>query len=385
MLTLFCICAAVLLYVYFGYPLLLASGLLGRRKPLAESPLPELPFLSIIVAARNEESVIEEKLRNLLASDYPAENMEILVGSDGSSDRTDEIVGRFRNQGVGLLSFPEHIGKSAIQNGLVKLASGSILVFTDADCFFTPETLRLLVPHFSDPRIGLVTARPLYENERETAVTQNESLYLRYESFLRREESNRGILAMASGSLFALRRSLWQPLDPGHGDDFALPLAVAAVGFRNVLDPRAVAVTRLEQKQPGAMRQLKSRIIAKDFRGLLSRAALLNPFRYGALAVGLWSHKLLRWLAPFFLIALFASNLFLLDRPVFRSALFLQLAFYALALLGAALRNRSRFFLWSVPFSFCLVNFAALLGTLQCFARRPAGQWTPVRRHSRAA
>jgi len=384
-LILFCICAAVLLYVYFGYPALLVSGLLGRRKPLAQSPLAALPLISVIVAARNEESVIEDKLRNLLASAYPGDKMEILVGSDGSSDRTDEIVRRFHGQGVGLLSFPEHIGKSAIQNGLVKLASGLILVFTDADCFFPPETLPLLISNFSDPRAGLVTARPLYENETETAVTRNEGLYLRYESFLRSEESARGILAMASGSLFAMRRSLWLPLAPDQGDDFALPLAVASAGFRNVLEPRAVAVTLLEQKQPDSMRRLKSRIIAKDLRGLLSRAALLNPFRHGALAAGLWSHKLLRWLVPFFLVALFVSNLFLLDRAVFRAAIVLQVAFYALAALGAAVRNRSRFFLWSVPFSFCLVNLAALVGALQCLARRPAGQWTPVRRPSRAA
>ncbi|HUC42313.1 MAG TPA: glycosyltransferase [Candidatus Micrarchaeaceae archaeon] len=385
MLTLFLICAALILYVYFGYPLLLLSGLLARRKPIASAAPDEPPLLSIIVAARNEESVIEDKLRNLLAASYPREKIEILIGSDGSSDRTEEIVRRYESEGVGLLSFPQHVGKSAIQNGLVKLASGSILVFTDADCSFPRETLPLLVANFSDSRVGLVTACPRYENERETAVTQNEGLYLRYESFLRSEESSRGLLAVASGSLFAIRRSLWQPLDPSHGDDFALPLAVAAVRSRNVLEPRAVAATHLGQKHPRSMLGLKSRIISKDLRGLLGRAPLLNPLRYGAVSIALWSHKLLRWLIPYFLVALFVSNLFLLDSALFRFALAAQLAFYALALLGAAFRDRLRFFLWSVPFSFCLVNAAALAGTLQCLARRPAGRWAPVRRSSRAA
>ncbi|HUO33993.1 MAG TPA: glycosyltransferase [Candidatus Acidoferrum sp.] len=385
MLILFCTSAALILYVYFGYPLILVSGLLGRRRSPVEAPIVDWPSLSIIVAARNEESVIEGKLLNLLAVDYPRDKIEILVGSDGSSDRTEEIVRRFHSQGVSLLSFPQQIGKSGIQNGLVKFATGSLLVFTDADCFFAPETLRLLVFRFSDARVGLVTARPLYENESETPVTQNEGVYLRYESWIRAEESARGLLAMASGSLFSMRRSLWQPLDPAHGDDFVLPLRVASSGFLNLLEPRAVAVTLLEQKLPASMLRLKSRIISKDFRGLLANAAILNPFRHGSVAIALWSHKILRWLVPYFLISLLLSNLFLLAHPVFRASLFLQLVFYAFALLGAALRRRSSFLLWSMPFSFCLVNFAALVGTLQCLARRPAGQWTPARRHSRAA
>lgn len=385
MLIVFWFCAAIIVYVYFGYPLLLLSGLLRRRRPHSSHPLCDWPLISVIVAARNEEFVIEDKLRNLLAADYPPERMEILVGSDGSSDRTDEIVRRFKDRGVGLVSFPVHIGKSAIQNGLVKFACGSILIFTDADCFFPPATLRLLVSNFSDPGIGLVTARPLYENEGETSITQNESFYLRYESRLRSEESARGILAMASGSLFAVRHSLWQPVDRGHGDDFVLPLAIASSGYRNILDPRAVAVTLLEEKLPSSMLRLKSRIIAKDLRGLLDSPALLNPFRHGAVAIGLLSHKLLRWLIPFFLLALFVSNLFLLGQPLFRATLALQVIFYLLALIGAALHRRSRFALWSVPFSFCLVNLAALIGVLACLARRPAGLWTPVRRPSRAA
>lgn len=383
MLILFWCCAALIAYVYFGYPLLLRAGLLGRRQPLQNGAIE--PTISFIVPAHNEDTVIEDKIANLLALEYPRERIEILIGSDGSSDGTEEIVRRHAADGVGLISFPQQLGKSAVQNGLVAAASGEILVFTDADCFLPPEALRRLIHNFGDPRVGLVTARPLYENESATCITQNESLYLRYESWLRREESDRGLLAMASGSLFAMRRALWRPLDANLGDDFVLPLEVLRAGYRNVLEPRAVALTLLEQKQPASMLQLKTRIISKDFRGLLAHSDLLNPLRFGGASVALWSHKLLRWLVPYFLLGLFAASILLARAPFFRAALLLQCVFYALALAGFLLRERFSGSRWTIPFSFCLVNLAALLGTIQCFAGRTSGQWKPVRKQSHAA
>ena len=359
------------------------AGLLGRRKPLHKSVIE--PPVSFIVPAHNEDTVIEAKIANLLASDYPRERIEILIGSDGSSDRTEEIVRKHAADGVGLISFPQQLGKSAVQNGLVAAASGAILVFTDADCFLPPDALRSMVANFGDSHVGLVTARPLYENESATCITQNESLYLRYESWLRREESDRGLLAMASGSLFAMRQSLWRPIEPHLGDDFVLPLEVLRAGYRNVLEPRAVALTLLEQKQPASMLQLKTRIISKDFRGLLAHSDLLNPLRFGGVSVALWSHKLLRWLAPYFLVALFAASVLLARAPFFRAALLLQCAFYALALAGFLLRERFAASRWTIPFSFCLVNLAALLGTVKCLAGRTTGQWKPVRKQSHAA
>lgn len=397
MQMLFWSCAAVIAYVYLGYPLALRLGLLGRRTAPLTSPI--RPFISVIVAAHNEESVIELKLKNLLASEYPRERMEILIGSDGSSDRTEEIVRPFAAEGVGLISFPQQQGKSAMQNGLVAAASGSILVFTDADCFFAPRALATIIDHFADPRVGLVTARPSYRNESESCVIQNESLYLRYETWLREQESSRGLLAVASGSLFAIRRSLWKPLDRNLGDDFVLPLQIVEAGYKNILEPGAVAVTGLSLSESGSLLRLKVRIISKDFRALLVHRALLNPFRYVAIAVGLWSHKLLRWLVPYFLLSAFVANQFLLDHLFYRTAFILQSAFYVLALLGAlrgtacdrgeylktgAPRSLAVRFLWSLPMSFCVVNFAALLGTLKCFTGRTSGHWKPERSHSRA-
>jgi cellulose synthase/poly-beta-1,6-N-acetylglucosamine synthase-like glycosyltransferase len=391
MLMLYWLCLVVVAYVYFGYPLLLRLGAFGTAMDVISSRI--RPLISIIVAAHNEESVIEAKLQNLLAADYPRERTEILIGSDGSSDRTEEIVRPYVADGVGLISFPQQQGKSAMQNSLVGHASGSILVFTDADCLFAPGALGRIIENFADPRVGLVTARPSYQNQRETRVTENESLYLSYETWLRQQESSRGILAMASGSLFAFRRSLWKPLDPNLGDDFVLPLQVVESGYLNVLETRAVATTHLSQSEPDSLLCLKVRIVSKDFRALLAHRALLNPFRYGRTSVSLGSHKLLRWFVPYFLLGIFWSNFLFRDRPFFQATLSLQSAFYAIALI-AFLRNdcgvRSERSggpvgaLLSIPLSFCVVNLAALIATLKCFAGGTSGHWKPDRRQSPA-
>jgi len=387
MLVLFWSSLAVIAYVYFGYPLLLWLGVLGkpgtnRGKELAAC---DARLISVIAAAHNEESLIEAKIRNVLDSDYPRERIEILIGSDGSSDRTEEIVRRFASQGVGLVSFPQQQGKSAMQNRLVATASGEILVLTDADCLFARDAIPLALENFADPRVGLVTARPRFFNEGDTAITANEGIYLRYETWLRLQESERSLLAMASGSFVAIRRSLWRPLEPDLGDDFVLPLRVAQIGSLNVLDERIIASTHLSEDRPSAMLRTKTRIITKDFRGLLAYAHLLNPIRHGDIAVSLLSHKLLRWFIPYLLLVLLAADLCLLHRPVFRLFLALQAAFYALALLGFALQNWRRASLLSVPLSFCVVNLAALIGTARCLLGRTSALWTPARNQSVAA
>src|ERR1700735_434820 len=158
----FWLSAVVVIYVYLGYPLLLKLHVFGGHKPWRRGHAQ--PLISVIVAAHNEESVIEAKIENLLSSDYPRERLEFLIGSDGSSDSTEDIVRRFAGDGVGLISFPQQQGKSAIQNGLVAKASGSILVFTDADCILSAHALSCLVENFADDQVGLVAGVPQYQN-----------------------------------------------------------------------------------------------------------------------------------------------------------------------------------------------------------------------------
>jgi cellulose synthase/poly-beta-1,6-N-acetylglucosamine synthase-like glycosyltransferase len=377
MVFLFWFCLAVILYVYFGYPLLLLSDLLGERKPAHTGRI--LPSLSVIVPAHNEAAMIRAKLENLLAQGYPREKLEILVGNDGSTDQTAEIVRELEYRGVHLFSAESRQGKSAIQNELVSRSRGEILVFTDADCILPSNALLTLVESFVTYDVGLVTNCATIVNEGETGVVTGEGLYWKYERWLRSQESDRGLLAMASGSLFAMRRSLWSPLNPNVGDDFGLPLRVAKLGYRNVLESRVSAATQLTQKLPDSMLRMKVRIISKDLYGLLTNPECLNPLQVGSVAVGLWSHKLLRWAIPYFLIGLLISNLALAGPSLFGVVLSAQFVFYAAALAGfLTMKSHSRTPLTAFS-SFCLVNFASLWGTLHCLTFRKAGQWKPVR------
>jgi cellulose synthase/poly-beta-1,6-N-acetylglucosamine synthase-like glycosyltransferase len=377
MTIIFWICAFLVLYVYLGYPLLLASGLLGKCM-LAHSGSIQ-STLSVIIPAHNEEKIIRAKLLNLLSQDYPFEKLEILVGNDGSSDKTAAVVSEFLERGVNLVNADQPRGKSSIQNALVRIAHGEFLVFTDADCMLPTNALRDIVQHFADPNVGLVTGCTTFSNQGETPTVEGEGLYWKYERWLRQQESDRGLLAMASGSLFVMRSRLWRRLDPNVGDDFVLPLHVVKSGFRNVMENRFSTVTVLTQNRPDAMFHMKKRIISKDLRGLLTNAACLNPLRVGPVAISLWSHKLLRWAVPYFLIGLLLSNIFLLGHAFYALVFVAQVAFYAISAIGLLLGEERIGFPLSTASSFCTVNLAALFGTLHCFSARPAGQWKPVR------
>jgi len=377
-LSVFWTSLGIILYVYFGYPFLLWSGLLGARK---DTPREQqlLPVISVIVAAHNEEAAIARKLDNLLALDYPADKLEILVGSDGSNDHTAEIASRYASAGVRIAAREEHHGKSSIQNELVAKSHGSILVFTDADTSLSHRALREIVENFSDAQVGLVTAVPTYVNANETGVVRNEGLYLRYETWLRTQESHRGLLAMASGALFAFRRSLWKCLDPSEGDDFVIPLRVALQKASCVLDSRPKATTQLSQKGLKQMFCMKMRIISKDLRGLIANLSVLNPFKTGGVAISLISHKLLRWLVPYFLATMFAANCFLLDHEFYRLFFGVQVLLYGTALLAWRSDYAREKLIPSIVLSFCLVNLASLVGTLHCLSGRTTGRWNTVR------
>lgn len=373
----FWLCLAVILYVYFGYPCLLRSGLLGWRKPIHRKHL--FPSLSVIIPAHNEEAMISKKLENLLAQDYPAEKMKIFVGDDGSTDETPAICRSFEPMGVYYFRSETRRGKSSLQNELVARARGEILVFTDADCLLPRNALSMIAQNFAAEEVALVTNCATILNPDETGIVKSEGIYWKYEKWLREQESARGLLAMASGSFFAMRRSLWKRLDPNVGDDFALPLRVARAGYRNVLETRVSAGTQLTQNKADSMLRMKMRIISKDLYGLLRNPACLNPFQVGKVAIGLWSHKLLRWAVPYFLLSLLASNIFLAGRDFYGMFLAAQAAFYLAAAAGLLIRGLESRFPLSVTSSFCVVNFASLLGTLHCLLSGKAGQWKTVR------
>ena len=368
----------IIIYVYFGYPLLVLA--LSKLRPAPSVQKANItPSVSLIISAYNEEKVIAQKIENSIALDYPREKLEIIVASDGSRDSTNEIVRSFVDRRVKLVILEVNQGKSAAQNIAVAGAVGDIILFSDADLMLQPDTVKKIARNFSDEIVGCVVGKISYLNERDTSVSAGEGLYWRYELFLRNAESKLGNFAMGSGTM-AIRRKLFRPLDPNVGEDFVLPMESAIKGYCVVYEPEAVSRTILHQTKARDMLQNKVRVISKDLRGLFLCRAILNPFQYPLYAWGLVSHKLLRWLVPCFLIILFGFNLLLLDHPFYRLVLALQIAFYALAIAGYLWQRKCKPpRIFGIPFSFCLVNLAALVGVAKFVIGKKSGKWEPVR------
>jgi glycosyltransferase involved in cell wall biosynthesis len=357
---------------------------LNKLKQKDKAPLSRTsnfrPTVSLIITAYNEEKVIAEKLENSINLDYPKEKLEIIVVSDGSNDRTLEFARSYVHNGIKVIKLPQNVGKASAQNEAVKQATGDILVFTDAEAFLQTDAVRRLIWRFQNKSVACVVGRVIYLNEGETGVSKGEGYYWRYELLLRQKESELGILVMGSGSIMAVRRECFEPLDPAISEDFVLPMGAAIQGYKTVYEAGAVGMLRLFQVRPNDMFRTKVRTITLDTRSMFLCRAILNPFRYPLYALGLMSHKILRWLAPYFLIVLFVSNILLLDYFFYRLIFSLQIAFYSMAAAGYFWQKKNKApRIFGIPFSFCLVNLAALVGVARFVLGKKSGQWKPVR------
>ncbi len=301
----------IFLYTWGGYALLLwlARHMFSTRPKSGSFA----PVVSMIVAVHNEESEIAAKLEDCLRLEYPRDRLEILVASDGSTDRTEAIVEEFasRERRISLLRC-QRSGKSGAQNLAVQHARGEVLVFTDAGTRTRPNVLQALVSNFSDSRVGMATGVVYFGHPGE-AVLKGQGFYWSYEFFLRQAESDIGILATATGTSLAMRRELFRPMASCYGDDCILPLDVRLQGYRVVQEPAAVVYDTMPHTVESELRS-RVRMTARNWTGTLSRPALLNPFRFPLTALGLFSHKLLRWLTPVLLVIVFVTNTILVRR-----------------------------------------------------------------------
>ncbi len=289
------------------------------------------PTVTLLVPAYNEEEVIDAKLDNSLKLDYPAEQTQILVGSDGSTDDTERLV-LARQDGRIALSEAARGGKVAVLNRCIPMARGEIVVLTDANTEIDPKAIKRLVRHFEDPSVGAVVGRLRLYNRINREF--EESLYWTYETWLKLYEGRHGAVLGANGGLYAIRRTAFEQLPPSTVvDDFVIPLRLLARGQRVLFDPEAVAYEETTEDY-GKEFARRARIGAGDFASLSLLGGLLNP-RRGFVAYAFWSHKLLRWCAPLLLAAMLLANLMLAAHSNFYRLLLLgQLGFYGLALLG---------------------------------------------------
>jgi len=363
-------------YLYFGYPALVLLRAKLRPRPVRRGNA--CPRVSIIVAAYNEEALIERKILNTRALDYPASRLELLIVSDGSTDRTVEIARCYRNGRLRVLAARRR-GKAYALNRGAAAAHGDVLVFTDANTVLKPDALRRLVAGFCDPEVGGVCGNKQYlPAGRGDATGRGEGAYWGFDTWLKTMESAGGSVFAADGALYAVRRSLFMPIaDPAQADDMAISMRVVLQHRRLVFEPGAVV---LEDAPPDAAREFrrKVRVTNHSLRALLNLGPAL--WSSGFYSVQLLSHKLLRHFTPVLLLAQLAATAALApDYAPLRALALLQLGLAGLAAAGYALRSHplGHCRLIALPAYACGVNLAALAGILWTLRGRQLQLWTP--------
>jgi cellulose synthase/poly-beta-1,6-N-acetylglucosamine synthase-like glycosyltransferase len=372
----FWLCVAILAYTYAGYPLLLLLLSMGRKARLQPDEA-WAPLVSVIIPVHNEQENLPEKIRSTLSLEWPDEKLEVIVASDASDDESDSIVARWPDRRVRLVRLHMRGGKALALNAAMAEVKGEVLVFTDASITTSADALRLLVSALGADNVGCASTRDV------TAGGGGEGLYTRYDMFVRTLESRCAGAVGMSGSFYAVRRSAWR-LFPAHvATDLYSGLCAVAAGYRCIFEPRALAFVRVVPRLDEEFRR-KVRTLQTGMAAVWSRRGLLLPrwkgesagwrIRPYMFALQLWSHKVLRWATPFFMVALLASTLATL--PHHPWALGLQFGFYALALLGwvwkAAPARLAAFF--------CAAQIAAAAAWLRFALGHRIQAWQPSRR-----
>ena len=379
MIALFWVCVGLILYTYFFYPVLIVvwALLFPRPSRVDESAL---PHVSMLVAAYNEEDVIERKLQNCRELDYPADRIEFLFGSDASSDRTPEILNAGSSPQVRPFLFQERAGKASVLNKIEPQATGVILVLSDANTMYRSDAVRKLVRHFADSKVGGVCGRLELADPSGSAGGQGGGLYWRYENMLKASEGAVSTVIGANGGIYAIRKELFRPVptDRVLMDDFIIPLRAVEEGYRVVYEPEAVGTENMSPNMHGEFRR-EVRIAAANFKAFPYILGLLNPFS-GFASLALWSHKVLRWIVPFLALAALSSNLLIVRRAwVYAALLAVQALVYLGALLGCAedrLSSRRNVF---APFYYLVaMNLALLLGFFRSLTRTQRAAWERV-------
>lgn len=367
-------------YVYFGYPLALWG--LARLRPRKVFSANITPTVTLLISAFNEEHTIGPKLENTLSLDYPKDKLQIIVISDASTDGTDEIVRSFHDRGVTLLRMPSRGGKTAGLNAALAVASGDVVVFSDANILYQPDTLRNLVRGFADPSVGCVTGDSRYLEEKQSAADAQENAYWGYERMIRSWESRVGSTVGGDGAIFAIRRHLYTPLPPEAINDLVIPLQIVAKGYRAIYEPTAVGYEPAAGDFRKEFRR-KRRIVNRSWRGVMSVADVLKPWRVGLFAWQVWSHKVLRWLVlPLIIIAVVGCLAAVQDGWAYRVGLLGFALSIGLASVGAFVPDRSGIVARVAQgmFYFYLVNLAAILGIVRAVRGDVEMVWIPERR-----
>lgn len=380
--AIFWVCIALLVYVYVGYPLLarLLGGARGRDVRAAV-PGAYQPTVTVVIAAYNEAPCIEATVRNMLASDYPADRLRVVVVSDGSDDGTDAIVRGLGDPRLTLIRQEPRAGKTSALNLAMPGVGSEVVVFADANSLYRPDTIANLVAPLADPEVGYVTGRMVYKAPDGSLTGEGCSTYMAYENRLRAWETRLGSIVGVDGGVDALRRELWMPMRPDQLPDFVEPLAVRERGYRVVYEPRALLYEDALAAAGDEFR-MRVRVGLRAFHALKDKAALLDPFRFGLFAWQLWSHKVLRYLAFLFMAGAFLANWALAARtnaPFWALLMTSQLLFYALAAWGrtAGAGGGPAPRVAGLAYYLCVVNAASAVAFWQFLQGKKQVTWKP--------
>jgi cellulose synthase/poly-beta-1,6-N-acetylglucosamine synthase-like glycosyltransferase len=375
---LFWIAIGCVAFAYVGYSLsIILIGLFVRRKLKRADIEPTITFL---ITAYNEEKNLAAKIEGTLALDYPPEKLEIIVASDGSTDRTDEIAHSFAARGVRLVRVEGRVGKTETQNQAVRQARHDIIIFSDATTQYEKQALRKIVRNFADPEVGAVSGRYEYFNPTGAAIGVGSVLFWKYENFIKRTQTRIHTITGCCGCIYSVRRAAYQPLPAEIISDLCEPLAVLSQGYRIVFEPDAIAFEETTEKTSEEF-NMRVRVAVRGMRGLLFMKKLFNPFKFGFVSYQLFGHKVMRWMVPVFALIAFAANTFLLDGTFYQVTFALQSAFYLLAALGyLGTRWNFRLLPMSVPLFVVTVNLAMLTAMWRVMKGVRAVTWETVRR-----
>lgn len=379
LVTVFVLSVAVLVHTYFLYPLslIVLNKVTNSEYPRAKE---ELPTVALVIAAYNEEEIIEQKIQNSLDLTYPDELLNIIVFSDASDDDTDDIVREYENEGVTLKRIEGRVGKTVCQNEVAKTINEEIIVFSDANSMYEPDAIEKIVEKFSD-NVGCVVGELKYKSESNV---EGESFYWRYESLIKRLESRFHSLVTGNGSIYAIKSADYVPQPANAVSDFTGPLSILRQGKLVKYAPSAVAWEKTGDSEKEEYNR-RVRIITRSWNSIVQYLDLLNIFKSPKIAYELWSHKIFRWFSPVLLGVALVSNGVLVvisDNPLYTVTLWTQLLFYSMGCAGyiferRQLRNPSVTY---IPYYFLYSNLAMLRGMLNFVQGTDIVTWETTQR-----
>jgi len=372
--TIFWISFAIILYIYFGYGTLLFIAAKFLRKAIKKADF--MVPVNVVIVAHNEEANIKNKIINILSQDYPNKLLKLIIVSDGSRDRTADIVREFKADNVELIEIKERVGKAEALNRALSLCDAEFVVLADSRQEFEKAVLKELISNFKDENVGAVSGELLFRNDRETVVGRGLGFYWNYEKFLRNTESKIDSTCGATGAIYAIRKKLFRPIPADTLlDDVVIPMNIVMQGYRCIFEPVARAFDSVAST-PDQEARRKIRTIAGNFQMFFRYWEWLNPFKNR-----IWfqtvSHKFLRLVAPVFLVAIFISNLMLINENTFFKAIFyLQIFFYSLGFIGIFLqKNNLKSKLCSIPLTFIMLNFITVRAFWEFLFKKPQELW----------